>query len=281
MRQMLLVGVVLASAGVAVAAMVQQSRTPPAATPTAPPRPLANVPSSPAPTKARETPLANFEPLAAFPQHTQIALRAELLGAKWMTRMNQPQGRFLYRLQPRPATADPGRPRPEAGSRCAGAGPGREVLRRRETGRHGEPGDPGLARGHEDRPGRSESAACRCHSSPVCNRVGFAAVLALAIYELPAADAKLVAEAERLCDFLHKQCRGDGSVNYTEGPSDDPGKTRPGGNERVSGRWRCTRSMARNRIQPAAWKARRREAGDGVLPVGSSGPGRTHSSPRP
>ena len=34
------------------------------------------------------------------------------------------------------------------------------------------------------------------HSSLVCNRVGFAAVVALAIYELPAADAKLIAEAE-------------------------------------------------------------------------------------
>ena len=66
-------------------------------------------------------------------------------------------------------------------------------------------------------------ANCRVpvHSSLTCNRVGFAATVALAIYELPAADAKLIAEAEKLCEFLHKQCKPDGSVHYTDSASDD------------------------------------------------------------
>ena len=67
------------------------------------------------------------------------------------------------------------------------------------------------------------------HSSFNCNRVGFAALVAVAIYELPGADGKLLAEAERLCVFLQKQCRTDGSVHYTDGPTDVPTQIDPAG----------------------------------------------------
>ena len=73
-------------------------------------------------------------------------------------------------------------------------------------------------------------------ASAFCNRVGFAAVLALAIYELPSADTKLVVEAERLCGFLRKQCRPDGSIHYTDSPTDDPVQARSIWHERVSRR---------------------------------------------
>ena len=75
----------------------------------------------------------------------------------------------------------------------------------------------------------------------------------MAIYELPAPDPKLVAEAERLCAFLSKQCRPDGSVHYTEGANDDSAKVDPAGTERVSGRG-AARDRDEQPLQPAAWK---------------------------
>ena len=66
-------------------------------------------------------------------------------------------------------------------------------------------------------------------SSLTCNRVGFSAILAPSIYELPGVDAKLIAEAERLCRFLHKQLRTDGSIHYTDDPADVPTQVDPAG----------------------------------------------------
>ena len=70
--------------------------------PPAPPKRLQNESTAPPslPSPAAGTPLSQFEPLAAFPQQTQNAVRAVLLGANWMTRMNQPQGRFLFGYNP-------------------------------------------------------------------------------------------------------------------------------------------------------------------------------------
>jgi hypothetical protein len=90
-------------------------------------------------------------------------------------------------------------------------------------------------------------------SSQTCNRVGFAAVLALAIYELPAADEKLLAEAERLCEFLHKQLRADGSVHYTDGPRDVPTTVDPAGATEYPGA-ALHAIAAGNRVKRAQWK---------------------------
>ena len=67
----------------------------------------------------------------------------------------------------------------------------------------------------------------------MCNRVGFAATLALAIDSLPAADAKLQLEAEKLCEFIHKNCRPDGSIQYTDGAGQFGGSRSRG--ERIPG----------------------------------------------
>src|SRR5436190_701833 len=79
---------------------------PPVAPPAPPPTPPRTLPpdmsSAPVPpaAAASETPLAQFEPLSAFPVQTQNAVRGVLLGAQWMTRTNQPQGRFLFGYNP-------------------------------------------------------------------------------------------------------------------------------------------------------------------------------------
>jgi hypothetical protein len=50
------------------------------------------------------------------------------------------------------------------------------------------------------------------------NKAAFAALTALAVYELPAPDAKLLAKADELCAFLRKHLKPDGSVTVGEQP---------------------------------------------------------------
>jgi hypothetical protein len=53
-------------------------------------------------------------------------------------------------------------------------------------------------------------------SSILCNRVGSAAFLALAIYELPDASKDLLQCAEELCQFIRLQAQPDGSLTLTD-----------------------------------------------------------------
>jgi hypothetical protein len=87
----------------------------------------------------------------------------------------------------------------------------------------------------------------------VCNRVGFAATLALAIYELPKPDEKLVDDAERLCEFLRRHVRTDGSVHYTDGPNDAPTQIDPAGVNEYPG-FALQALAVSNRARPAEWK---------------------------
>lgn len=84
------------------------------------------------------------------------------------------------------------------------------------------------------------------------NKVGFAAVLATAIYDLPNPDAKLVAEADKLCKFLYTRLRSDGSVHYSEGEG-NPTKADPDGVNAYPGL--CLQAiMASDRVATEAWK---------------------------
>jgi hypothetical protein len=96
---------------------------------------------------------------------------------------------------------------------------------------------------------------CRIPVQPsvICNRVGLAATLALAIYSFPSADLKLLTEAEKLCTFLHKQCRADGSVHYTDGLSEIAVDADPKGINEFPG-LALQAIVAGNIVRPAAWK---------------------------
>jgi hypothetical protein len=274
MRRVLLAGVVLALVGAAVVAIAQPPSppsTPPATPPTAPPvvvvpqadpkqptppRPAPTVPADPPGAGApagSDTPLARFEPLAAFPHATQNAVRGVLLGANWMTRTNQAQGRFLFGYNPalrQPLMGDHDLKQARAALALAQAAKfsgdekyaavASQAILTLLAATKPDPADPN----------------CRVpvHSSLTCNRVGFAALVVLAIYELPAADAKLVAEAEKLCEFLRKQCRPDGSVHYTDGPTDVPTQLDPEGANEYPGTALHAIAVG-NRVRPAAWKA--------------------------
>ena len=97
--------------------------------------------------------------------------------------------------------------------------------------------------------------ACRVpvQMSFVCNRVGFAALLALAIYELPNPGDKLTDDADRLCEFLRRQLRTDGSVHYTDGPNDVPPQIDPAGVNEYPGLALQALAVS-NRVRPAEWK---------------------------
>src|SRR4051794_25067774 len=108
MRRALLAGLVLVPIGAAVVAVAQPPTAPPTGPPAVvvppadptPPRPLPggmpSTPMTPPAPAVTAPPLNQFEPLTAFPQQTQAAVRGVLLGANWMSRMHQAQGRFLY-----------------------------------------------------------------------------------------------------------------------------------------------------------------------------------------
>jgi hypothetical protein len=221
---------------------------PPATSPVTPASGTMPVPRTPG-----ETPLSKFEPLAAYPMPTQHAVRSVLLGAGWMTRMNQSQGRFLHGYIPalrQPMEGDHDLRQALAALALAQAakftGDDRQAAIAAQSvlallaGTRPDPADPN----------------CRVpvRSSNVCNRVGFAAVLALAIYELPVQDEKLIAEAERLCEFIRKQCRPDGSVHYTDDPNVVPTQVDPAGVNDYPG-FALHALAVSNRVRPAPWKA--------------------------
>ncbi|MBA4187603.1 MAG: hypothetical protein C0467_06245 [Planctomycetaceae bacterium] len=247
--------------GLTVVAVAQSPVSPPTVPPAEPaqpatPRPLpaATAPVGSVPPVAfTETPLAQFEPLSAYPHQTQAAVRGVLLGANWMTRMNQPQGRFTFGYNPALRQAIPGdhdlkQARGALGLAQAARFTGDEkqaviasqAILTLLAATKLDPADPN----------------CRVpvHASVLCNRVGFASLVALAIYELPAADAKLLTEAEKLCEFLRRQCKPDGSVHYTDNASEDPTKVEPDGVNEFPG-MAFHAIMAGNRVKPAAWKA--------------------------
>lgn len=91
------------------------------------------------------------------------------------------------------------------------------------------------------------------------NKVGFVAALAMAIYDLPAPDAKLVAEADKLTKFLFTRLRTDGSVHYTDGDA-NPTKTDPEGVNVYPGL--CLQAvMASDRVASEKWKREAVERG--------------------
>lgn len=258
-RRIVLALSILAAIGLTVAAMPQPPAAPPADP--APPRPLPGVAATPVtpqpqPQPARqaaEIPLNQFEPLSAYPHQTQTAVRSVLLAGNWMTRMNQSQGRFMYGYDPALRQALPGdhdlrQARGALGLAQAARFTGDE----KQTAIASQAVLTLLAATRPD----PADANCRVpvHASVMCNRVGFAATVALAIYELPAADARLLAEAEKLCEFLRRQCRPDGSVQYIDNPADDATKIDPEGMNEYPGL--ALQAIATsNRVKPVAWKA--------------------------
>src|SRR5262245_33289420 len=272
MQRIVLVSGVLIALVVAVVAVLAQ---PPAAPPITPPAlpgtppvvppvasgpmpstppgpfPAAGAPAKPVPPGGNETPLSKFDPLAAFPHTTQFAVRGVLLGSDWVTKRNQPNGRFLFGYIPalqQPMTGDHDLKQAQSALAMAQAakfsGDKQQVAIASQVI---------LTLLASTKIADDSNSRVPVQSSLVCNRVGFAAVVALAIYELPNASDKLIEEAERLCAFLRAQIRADGSVHYTDGASDNAAQIDPAGMNEYPGFALQALAMS-NRFRPADWK---------------------------
>jgi hypothetical protein len=175
---------------------------------------------------APAAPVARFQNLQAFPPETVQAVYAVWAGANWLSRMNQASGRFLPGLDPTlrtPLAADHELRQAVAALALAEAArfTGKDEFAARAT-------QSVLALLSLTKPDPADAARRVPDVSPERgNRVGFAAVLALAIYALPSPDAKLLAQAEELCTFLRSRCGADGSVQAFDNP--DAAKADPDG----------------------------------------------------
>jgi len=182
-------------------------------------------PPAPLPATPTEAPISKYDPITVFPAPTQLAVRGVATGANWLVRMNQAQGRFMHGYRPavRQATDGDTDLRQAHGALALAqaakftgddrsAAVASQAVLTLLASTSPDPTDP----------------ASRVPTSAGCNRVGFAAVLALAIYALPGADERLLAEADRLCQYLRKQCRPDGSIQYADGPDPAGANEYPG-----------------------------------------------------
>jgi len=173
-----------------------------------------------------EVPLKRFEPIVAYPFTTQAALRGLVWGADWLQRRHQVHGRFLYGFNPAL------RETLEGDDDIAQA---RAALALALSARFCGEEKYAIAAGQTiltllaEAPIDAKDAQVRIPRAPsaVCNRVGFAAAVALAIYALPSPDARLLDEAERLCLFLRRQTRSDGAIHYIDDPAGDPRRQDP------------------------------------------------------
>jgi hypothetical protein len=211
------------------------------------------APSTPAAVGAQsETPLSRFEPLAAFPQVTQYAVRGALLGPAWMAKVHQVNGRFLYGYIPAlrlPMSGDNDLMQARAAVAMA------QAARFSGDEKQAAIASQAILALLASTKLAANDPNCRVpvQVSFTCNRVGFAALLALAIYELPSAADKLTDEAERLCQFLRAQLRADGSVHYTDDPNDVPTQINPAGVNQYPGLALHALAVS-NRVRSAEWK---------------------------
>jgi hypothetical protein len=251
--------------GAALVADAQPPGMPPRipATPSAaatPPAPIAVPPASaanPASTapeisSAGDTPLSRFENLVSFPAQTQAAVRAVLLSATWMTRMNQSHGRFIAGFNP--ALRQP-LPRDHDLHQARAALAMAQLAKFMGDERHAAIASQSILTLCAATKVDAADPTCRTpvHSSLVCNRVGFAATLVLAIHSLPAPDATLLTQAEQLTQFLHKQCLTDGSIHYTDGVADNSIEVDPAGLNEYPG-IALQAIIVSHRLKPATWK---------------------------
>jgi hypothetical protein len=88
--------------------------------------------------------------------------------------------------------------------------------------------------------------------SAAVNRLAAAGLLVLAVSELPAPQADLLKKSEQLCNYIRRQQRPDGSLDYAEG-DDKAAALDPEGVNYYPGEALCG-LMRSQRHRPAAWK---------------------------
>jgi hypothetical protein len=190
---------------------------PPALLPLTPIGPAAKgvVPAAAAAPVARKpAPFDRFRKYDELPDLTREVVFSTLRGMEWLSRHHQPNGRFVPGRNPAldTITEDDNFIRQAfaafALARAAKlTGDEKYAVRAAQT----------ILSLLAEAPKDPANPAVRVPVQPsvVCNRVGSAAYLALAIYELPEAAPEMVQCAEELGQFLRTCCQPDGSVRGT------------------------------------------------------------------
>ncbi|MSR51992.1 MAG: hypothetical protein EXS09_01725 [Gemmataceae bacterium] len=216
--------IVLAGAGAVLAAFshAQEPKTlppsllmPPAGPPSKGVIPASSV-VSPAETVATKAALFDrFRKYDQLPDLTRELVFATKSGMEWLGRdgIHQANGRFIPGLSPAlgKATEDDHFMRQALGA-FALARSARLTGEEKYTVRASQTILSLLAEAPKDSAGIRKLAL----ASVVCNRVGGAAYLALAIFELPEAAPELRQCGEELCQFLRSRVQADGSISFAE-----------------------------------------------------------------
>lgn len=208
-----------------------------------PPQPIQRVSAETPATPARD--LSQLPPL-----QKQIWLSA-FRGAEWLYRANGPDGRFTYGLVPAlksPLEGD--HFLRQAGAAMALARAARFSRDDRYAARATQAIVALLADTTQDP--RDPQVRYTMFPNAAVNRVAAAGMLVLAIHELPAPAADLLARSEQLCNFIHKQRLSDGSLNCAE--STDGKETHDPEAMNVYPGIALHALMRSQQRQPAAWK---------------------------
>jgi hypothetical protein len=171
--------------------------------------------------------------------------------ADWLSRVNRPDGRFVYGFLPATSTIMEGdHYLRQAGAAFALAraarytGDERQVARARQA----------VLTLLGDTTPAADNPQVRHTTLPsaVVNRLAAAGLLVLAVSELPAPEKDLLEPSEQLCNYIRRQQRPDGSLCYTDNPSGQATQDADGINyypgEALYG------LMCSQARRPAAWK---------------------------
>ncbi|QEL13478.1 hypothetical protein [Limnoglobus roseus] len=201
----------LATLGLAVMPAAAQSPPPGLLPPSITGRPVPEAVTPVAASVPKQPSIARFQNLQNYPPDTASTVLGMRAAAEWLAKRQQPQGRFLFGVNPALRTPIDGdsdyRQALATWAVCQAA----NFTADEKLTACGGQAVLGLLALTKDDPA---DATCKTPTLLPTggNPVGFAAALALSIYSLPTADPKLLAEAEKLCGFLRKQVQADGSV---------------------------------------------------------------------
>jgi hypothetical protein len=245
MRRRLLVLVVLGSAGLTTLSLIRAQDRP--AAPAATPRPAAaDAPASPGPPPAPARDFSKYSPL-----QKQMLLSARR-GADWLFRMNEVKGRFVHGHVPAlRAPLEGDHYLRQAGAAFALARAARFTGEERHAARAAQAV---LALLDETGPDPNDAQVRSTTLPPlVVNRLGAAALLVLAINELPEPQADLLEKSEQLCQYIRRQARPDGSLRCGDAPDTGAPADEADGVAEYPGAalYALMRSHPR---RPAAWK---------------------------
>ena len=226
-----LVGLFLVAAVAGLVPGGTRGQTPPRALPPdlLPPTPIGPaakgvVPAAAAAPAARKpAPFDRFRNYAELPDATREMVFATLRGMEWLSRdgsqsvipIHQPNGRFVAGINPalgKPADGD------DLIRQSMGAFALARAARLTGDEKYAVRAAQTILSLLAEAPKDPANPAMRkpVQPSAYCNRVGSAAHLALAIYELPEAAPELVQSGEELCQYLRTCLQPDGSVRCTE-----------------------------------------------------------------